>query len=58
MKILVFLKLGFDITYNFESFLVDQGEVVENSSNYGFTVNPLLTPRVAYLFQTRWGGGA
>ena len=50
---LVFLKLGFDVTYNFESFLVDQEEIVENSSNNGFTVNPLLTPRVAYFFQTR-----
>ena len=31
--------LGFDITYDFESFRVDQEETVDNSSNIGFTVN-------------------
>ena len=51
------MKLGFDVRYNFESFLVDQEEIVENSSNNRFIVNPLLIPWVAYLFQTRWEGG-
>ena len=45
------MKLGFDVTYNFESFLVDQEEIVENSSNNGFTVNPLLTPGWLIYFE-------
>ena len=41
-QILVFFEdlqnvLGFDVTDDFESFLVDQEEVADNSSNVKFT---------------------
>ena len=43
--------LGFDVTYDFESFFADQEEIVDNSSNrLRCTVNPLLTPLPFGLF--------
>ena len=53
--------LGFDVTYDFESFFfADQEEIVDNSSNRTrCSVNPLLTPLPFGLFKSNkfQGGG-
>ena len=51
------MKLGFDVTYVTTLRVVDQEEIVENSSNVGFTGNPLLTPSPELIYFKHIGGG-